>query len=88
MLSGEGDAGCRDGAQRAGGAGVVPEPESQGENKSLRNSRPSALNSLVPSRGPAANKSAQRCVLNLSLHSFKKCFLREKKKSDPKELQI
>lgn len=28
VLSGEGDAGCRDGAQRAGGAGVVPEPES------------------------------------------------------------
>lgn len=28
VLSGEGDAGCRDGAERAGGAGVVPEPES------------------------------------------------------------
>lgn len=51
--------------------------------------RPSALNSLVPSLGPAANKSAQRCVLNLSPHSFKKCFLRKKKKkSNPKELQI
>ena len=28
VLSGKGDAGCRDGAQRSSGAGVVPEPES------------------------------------------------------------
>lgn len=28
LLSGEGDAGCRDGTQCSGGAGVVSEPES------------------------------------------------------------
>ncbi len=28
MVSGAGDAGCRDGPQRSGGAGVVSEPES------------------------------------------------------------
>lgn len=39
MLPGEGDAGRRDGAERPGGAGVVPEPESQGENKQVSKSQ-------------------------------------------------
>lgn len=49
LLPGAGDAGRRNGPQRAGGAGVVPEPESQGEN-------PTAL------LRQAANKSALRRV--------------------------
>lgn len=63
MLSGEGDAGRRDGAERAGGAGVVPEPESQGENKRRRRRRrlkKQQLRSIRP-----RHKSALRRVLKL-----------------------
>lgn len=56
MLSGEGDAGRRDGAERAGGAGVVPEPESQGEEQAA----PSHGNSFAPS-GCAINQRGDVC---------------------------
>lgn len=64
VLSGEGDAGRGDGAERAGGAGVVPEPESQGENKQQQRRRQQRLKQAALLH-QAANKSARRRVLKL-----------------------
>lgn len=57
LLPGEGDAGRRDGAERAGGAGVVPEPEGQGENERRR----LEANSFAPS-GCAINQAPRRVL--------------------------
>lgn len=63
MCSGAGDSGGRDGPQRPGGAGVVPEPESKGKTVQQQLCSICGLHTNISAHKSACVCVTYRCVL-------------------------